>query len=129
MASKKKTSFIDKALELTGVKLSTPEVVVQEEELLSTVAPPQKVEVPIAEIAKIEPLPSPKVEQVLDRAYNVTYSEANRKYMLTTIEYSSDGTARVLGTEVFATGLNEVHFKIGKIFLDKLAKLLYGRHK
>lgn len=59
-------------------------------------------------------------------AYNVVYDKATKKYILITVSYTDAGNCQIK-SEAFADVLPEVHFKMGKIFLDKLKDSLYNR--
>lgn len=59
----------------------------------------------------------------MDKAYNVIYDKATDRYMLVTVEYDSTKVT----PEYFAKGLPETNFKVSKLFIDKLVKLMYGK--
>lgn len=75
----------------------------------------KKQELPNNEINTIKP--------VTETAYNIVYKPETKQFILCSVQYVP-GTVK---EEIFATSFPEVNYKLGKLFLDKLLKTVYGR--
>jgi hypothetical protein len=71
-------------------------------------------------VAIQETAPTPVAEVVYNKAYDITFDENTRRYMLHTIEYTDKGQVRYAGCTEFARYLPEASHHLNKMMLDKL---------
>jgi hypothetical protein len=91
------------------------------QELVNAVqATVESVNVSLTEVAT--PAPSPKEEAAVkwEEAYNVTFDDDTKKFILHTIRYNDDGHCEYVKQEIFASGLPECSHRLNKMMLSKL---------
>lgn len=124
MARKSLKDLVNKALGVDEINETDTEA----EELLDIVTPATEAVV-IKSEAPIDNKEVIKVETAIktETAFNVVYNKTTKKYILVTIEYKEDGTAKIVSEEPFATVLPEVNYKIGQLLYEKLKYSLSSR--